>query len=202
MNKCTKEQFLKDTKDHKMAIIFDGDNDNVRHISFKKPGTNALKFDLVTWLGHLCIAGDMGTYVFARTQDMFGFFRRDELTINDDYWAEKCLSGSEHEKISKFSVELFKANVQEYFDDYMCDEKPKNKEVWWASVKESGVEMVENESDAIDWAYHAGNSSMLDGAFLDFWEVSHREYTYHFIWCLYAIVWGIQRYDLEAHVCL
>lgn len=29
----------------------------------------------------------------------------------------------------------------------------------------------------------------------DFWECSSEVYTYHFIWCLWAIAWGIRQYD-------
>lgn len=32
-------------------------------------------------------------------------------------------------------------------------------------------------------------------AFQDFQEVDLTEYTYRFIWCCYALAWGIQKYD-------
>ena len=31
--------------------------------------------------------------------------------------------------------------------------------------------------------------------FTDFWEHNFQEYTYHYIWQLYAIVWGINVWD-------
>ena len=31
--------------------------------------------------------------------------------------------------------------------------------------------------------------------FSDSWEIKAQPYTYHFLWCLHAIVWGIQQYD-------
>jgi hypothetical protein len=31
--------------------------------------------------------------------------------------------------------------------------------------------------------------------FSDFWEHDLTEYTYHYIWCCYAIAWGIAEYD-------
>jgi hypothetical protein len=31
--------------------------------------------------------------------------------------------------------------------------------------------------------------------FSDPWEIDGEDYTYHFIWCLFAIVWAIQQYD-------
>lgn len=35
--------------------------------------------------------------------------------------------------------------------------------------------------------------------FTDFWEMDCTEYIYHFIWCCYALAWGIQMYD-EAKI--
>ena len=32
----------------------------------------------------------------------------------------------------------------------------------------------------------------------DSWEISGNRYTLHFIWCLYAIVWGIDQYDTKT----
>jgi len=31
--------------------------------------------------------------------------------------------------------------------------------------------------------------------FEDFWEIDCHDYTYSFVWCCYAIAWGIQVYD-------
>lgn len=36
----------------------------------------------------------------------------------------------------------------------------------------------------------------------DFWECSSEVYTYHFIWCLWAISWGIQQYDQHKKATL
>jgi hypothetical protein len=31
--------------------------------------------------------------------------------------------------------------------------------------------------------------------FQDLWESNFERYTFHFIWCCYAIAWGIKTYD-------
>jgi hypothetical protein len=31
--------------------------------------------------------------------------------------------------------------------------------------------------------------------FTDFFEHSLEDYTFHYIWCCYALVWGIRQYD-------
>ena len=72
---CTPELFLRDVQQHQIQVIrHDGVN---RHIRFKRPGSMSYYFDLITWPGHLCYTGDMGTYVFRRMDDMFEFFRDD-----------------------------------------------------------------------------------------------------------------------------
>lgn len=111
---CSKDQFLKDVEDHKINVVMD--NGLYRHINFSK-GSFCYSFNLVTWPGHLCIEGDMGTYVFSRVPDMFAFFRdeySEELKINTRYWSEKCETKG---NIKEFSVDSFRENVQEYIDE-------------------------------------------------------------------------------------
>lgn len=51
-------------------------------------------------------------------------------------------------------------------------------------------------SDDEHEAYSAANDFESDGfSFRDFWEVDNTDYTFHFIWCAYAIAWGIKQYD-------
>ncbi len=34
-----------------------------------------------------------------------------------------------------------------------------------------------------------------DFKFHDTWEIDGMDWTYHYLWCLHAIVWGIDQYD-------
>ena len=83
-------RFLRDVRDHKMIIELD--QGVHRSIRFGRPGSSAYHFRLNTWPGHLAISGDMGSYVFSRTADMFEFFRDSAMTgrINPGYWHEKA----------------------------------------------------------------------------------------------------------------
>jgi hypothetical protein len=38
---------------------------------------------------------------------------------------------------------------------------------------------------------------LREGELTDLWEYDFKSYTFHYIWCLYAIVWGIRTYDLS-----
>lgn len=199
MNKnITEKRFLKDVSNHKIEIIRD-DGVN-RHIRFRRDNSYVYGFDLITWKGHLCYTGDMGTYVFARIEDMFDFFIMDKsdfnysyknkLNINSGYWAEKVLSMDRYGKIKEFSPELFEVAIKEAFENYFSDEE--GKEDCWSEIESRVLSCSEdNEYVAMD----AAMSFEYNGfEFVDFFETNCREYTLHYIWCLYAIVWGILKY--------
>ena len=80
-----KEFFL--NSDHELSILHD--EGVYRHLQMKQPNTNNMWYDIVTYPNNLVISGDMGCCVFSRINDMFQFFRTDELSINYSYWSEK-----------------------------------------------------------------------------------------------------------------
>lgn len=194
---CTKEKFLRNVVGHKMNIV--AEYGIIRHIDFCIPGNINMSFQLTTWPQHLCISGDMGTYVFSRVEDMFTFFRRNNLVINDGYWHEKLEAECTRSHSRKYSEDVFQQNIKERFDSWFDGESfdaPTKSKVW-----------EEIEADVLDYsefdqeAYHAAIDFKSEHVpafnFWDFYEVDSRIYTYHFIWCLYAIVWGIQQYDAK-----
>jgi len=192
---CTEERFLRDVKDHHMKVLRDDGVD--RHLRFRRPGTICYGFDLITWAGHLCITGDCGTYVFARITDMFEFFRvapryEGTLHINTGYWHEKVLAKDRHGGCEEYSRDAFHKAIKEWFKVW-SEYQPKGlRDEGWRYVEEQVLSHDENEYDAINAALSFSYES-LD--FQDFWEVNLREYTFRYVWCLYAIVWGIQQYD-------
>lgn len=190
MREPTEAEFLKDVATHQMTILRE---DGVhRHIRFARPGTGCMYFDLITWPGSLCYTGDMGTYVFSRLTDMFEFFRTDRrgedgLYINLGYWAEKLQAVDKHSPPMEFSLEKFRDVVRGYIEDEDTPEDFK------AAVTEELLdEDFEHEHAAYQAAYdfRHGNRG-LD----DFFEHSMKEYTQRFIWCCYALAWGIKLYD-------
>lgn len=188
--KKVEKAFIKDIDEHVMEIIKD---DGVyRNIKCQQPGTYNLYFNITTWPGYLAITGDMGDYVFSRVDDMFTFFRRDELKINSGYWAEKVKAESVYGGgIAKFSVEEFESSVLSHarcwLDLEEGDEIPKD--------MMSEIDCLigcEDEYDCVD-SIRRFSSTEID--FDDFWETSCDKLTYHYLWCCYAIVWTIQQYD-------
>lgn len=188
-----KEQFLKDTATHALKTL--RCNDTHRHLQFRNPNSFTYWFDLVTWPGVLVIDGDCGTFVFRRLTDMFEFFREPKMEINPHYWAEK-LQSIRREGVKEFSPAKFREVIKEYFEShfYRDNDNPLKAETW------AVIEM--NVLSAIEDGEHAARQAVEDFdhkgfRFTDFWECSTSEYTHQFIWCLYAIVWGINKFDKE-----
>jgi len=199
MINCTEESFKKSTKDHKMHII--RDEGVHRHIRFKKPRTVCYSFDLITWPGHLCITGDCGTYVFQRTEDMFSFFRgnprqKERLYINPGYWGEKLLSIGTNAGYKEFDEDVFKKRVADHFEQWKEHKdltSSQSRSLWEALESTVLSYMMDGEVQA----YQSISEFEYEGfQFEDFFDAGGTEtYAFHYLWCLYAIVWGIQQYD-------
>lgn len=205
---CSQEQFQKDTATHEMEVLLD--NGLYRHLKFRRPGTGAYGFDIITWPGHLAISGDMGASVFTRLLDMFEFFRRapkwraenpGKLGINVPYWTEKLVANNGAAKV--FSGDVFKASLRDAFNDYFDGEEltPAQEAVkaeLWAEIER---EAPCNDGAHAAHAWAAGFepsscSSLVRGfRFHDFWERKVTEYDYHLVWRLYAIAHAVQMYD-------
>lgn len=192
--------FLEKTKDFIMKIEYDfGFN---RHIRFRHPSSSFYWFDIITWDGSLVINGEYGTWVFSRLPDMFCFFRidpgdfnynREGMSINPDYWAEKlkaCDRGSS--SATEFSHKLFEQNIKKEFDEYEFETEDLAVDCW-KEIEEEVLCYSDNQHEAMT---AANNFSHKSGFNLEnFWEVDSHDFRIEYIWCLYAIVWGIQQYD-------
>jgi len=209
----TEQSFLKHVAKHEMITLRD---DGVyRHIRFKEPGTGNMHFDLVTWPGYLAYSGDMGCFVFSRLTDMFEFFRTDRqyqtgggLKINLSYWAEKLQAvdgnGSFVKGVKEFDEDLFSRIVLEYLVAWIREHrdettKDERRELWDDVIE--GVINADGDNDgsrkqiaAHDFD-HFVNDEVGIFEFRDFWEHDITRHTFHFVWCCYALAWGIKLYD-------
>lgn len=210
-------RFLADTATHELRIVFD---DGVhRHLQFRRPGTYCYGFDIVTWPGHLAISGDMGTAVFSRLHDMFEFFRAEPaehekaggLFVNDGYWAEKCVANDGAKQ--EYSARLFRDLVTRLFKEYVEERvdpddlaDPDTPPEWVARLWQELELEVLNDSedhDALSNAISAMSDfrptdpDYSDFQITDSWEYasSLQQYTFHFLWRLYAIARAIRAYD-------
>jgi hypothetical protein len=193
------------------------DNGIYRHLHFKnsdpKWGFNQW-FEIVTWPGYLSYSGDMGCFVFSRLTDMFEFFRhsplneRESLYINIDYWAEKLEAvdrlGGRTPGAEAFSAEKAEARIHEevnqWIEDYSLSKKEQTElrveiqnEVLWA-LNDSESELYRALRE---FSYEIKDEKL---EFQDSWEWDLKEYTGRFIWCCYALAWGIRQYDKAKQI--
>ncbi len=204
MRECTEELFLSDVATHQMTLI--RDDGLHRHVRFKKPDSGDQYFDLITWPGALCYTGDMGTYVFSRIPDMFGFFRfsnrEGPLRINEGYWAEKLLATDRCDGHREYSADTARKYIESQLDQFKeffdLDVEDGTGALQFAELKEA---VEADVLAAVDDGEHALREAMADfehggrNWFPDYWERRFDEYTLRFTWCCYAIAWGIRQYD-------
>ncbi len=194
-----KNGFLKDVEQHIMTKHRDAGVH--RSVHFGRPGSSMYHFRLATWPGHLCISGGMGCYVFSRTSDMFEFFRtgirEEKITINPGYWAEKCVAVDRTDGLERYSPDKLIEHVKDYACEHFgVDSFEKLKLELQEAIRNEVIEHAQDETSE-----HLAIRAAMDFRwgpefpFQDFWEVHCRVYTYRYLWCLHAIVWGIREYD-------
>lgn len=188
--------FTRQTTNHSMEVL--RDDGKYRHLKFTNNGSQNFRFDLITWPGYLTYCGDMGTYTFSRLPDMFEFFRDEHEGINPGYWGEKLQGYDKHTGYRKFSPEVFRKRVSDRFHSWIenTDATPEAADDLFDAIEYQ----IMGEADdsefraycAIENFFHYGSDFRFDDFFDD--GVAE-EYTFHYIWCCLAIVWGIQQYD-------
>ena len=197
----SRERFVRETADHKMTVLHD--DGLYRHLRFQRQdGASFYWFDLVTWPGSLVVNGDCGTYTFSRIRDMFEFFGPSGARggfedarwgINPQYWAQK-LRGPGRDTAREYSHDTFRARVLEWFSD-VAEELDEEET---AALRSALDEQVLDDS----WGEpgeHEAHSRLRDfehagHTISDSWEWDLREYEWEFLWCCWAIVWGIDQY--------
>jgi hypothetical protein len=190
---CTREQFDADTADHVMTVLLD--NGIHRNLRFAKPGTYCMSFNIITWPGSLCITGDMGTYVFERLRDMFEFFRSPAGRINKGYWAEKVVAQCKTDGVDTFDLDAMVSHAVEAYREHWVDSGKWGMRL--EGFKELRQYVFDNEDEGSFRA--ALNDFEWEGfRFSDTWEWNPRQYTFRFVWALYAIVYAIKQWD-AAH---
>lgn len=201
MSECTEERFLKDVEQHELTIVRD---DRVsRHLRFQRPGTYNRHFDLITWPGYLCYTGDMGTYVFRRMEDMLAFFRNDNrdfnrggLSINPGYWGEKLEAIDNCDGYRQWSSHKFEQFIRDDFGGWLEDSELSDDQKT-AATEQFESDVIRALGDGKEAAYLAARDFEFAGCspFQDWWEVDTDDYSFRFLWCCYALAWGVQKYD-------
>lgn len=198
------EYFQRDVTSHSMEVLHD--DGDYRHLKFTNNGSQCYRFDLITWPGYLTITGDMGTYTFSRVRDMFTFFRADqwETGINPGYWAEKLQAGPAYAQRSvymEWDQDAFKKRVCEEYRDWLGGKlryfDPEDLADLKDEIRTEVLDHAEFEATAcvaVQEFHHEDARGLFADFLCDLGNSCHR-YQFHYLWCLYAIVWGIQQHD-------
>lgn len=182
MNNSEQAQNYLNDRDYKMKILHD--EGVFRTLQFTHGDSTASHFLITTWPGHLCISGDMGAFVFSRTQDMITFFSGDG--VNPQYWAEKVQAESRFGKgIASFSLDSFIEQMNEEKKQLLLDGASEDD----VADSFSMLSFVEDEYSAVNFF----RDFSLEGFELD-WETSHDEYNFHHLFACYAINYACNLY--------
>jgi hypothetical protein len=183
------QRFNRDVEDHELTVLLD--QGLYRHLRFKEPGTSMYYFDIITTPGQLTIRGDMGTYVFAREMDMFPWFNGSY--VNAGYWGEKLQAIDKQGGYKEHDEELFKQYIFEDFWERREDYD--DAAAIWAEIRENMLgRWVDRSSASACWELMDGFKSH-GFTYSDAWEHTFKRYTFHYLWCCHAILWGIQQYN-------
>jgi hypothetical protein len=191
------ERFARETTKHEMTILHD--DGLYRHLRFRSPDNSFYWFELVAWPGKLSVGGDVDGFTFSRTEDMFGFFRQSSYKggINASYWAEKVVAS--RNDVKAYSMDLFNEQVAAELKDAEED-YPGIAKAW--DEKNTGF-FAEYNTEYEDGAFAAlhefsflpENATGEPFTFYDTSDWDLTDYSWNFLWCCNAIVWGIRQYD-------
>lgn len=195
-----KDKFLSDVSSHQLTII--KDDGPHRHIRLAKPESSNMYFEIITWPGYLCICGDMHTFVFRRTHDMFTFFRNnaDDWGINAHYWQEKLEAPNGRDKsVKDFDIKKATEAAKEQFEEWKADLEPGEYDDDVLEQLADNVDSILEATDEYEFVelIRGFDNEGTPFDYSDFWEVSTESYSYHYLWCCHAIVWAIQQYDAQ-----
>lgn len=154
-----------------------------RHWRCQKPGTINLYFDVVTWPGFMCVTGDMGEWLFRRTDDMVEFMRSSCMSYG--YAAEKCVAhrGELTEFCWDDMNEWLSGLEKEATEAGDSDTLDKIEEVRQA------YQCYELEHDVYKAIYESGLSDDPPRC---------QNFTYRFLWILHAIKWFCEKAEQEV----
>ena len=186
-------RFNTDIKDHQMEIL--QDDGLHRHLVFSKVEHSwHYRFNIITTPGQLTITGDMGTYVFARIEDMFKFFHG---YVNAGYWGEKLQAIDKHCGYREHSEDRFKRFVLEDFWERRTEYDVTEAAKIWADIRE---DMFGYFTDITSTHECIGLLTRFDSygfTYMDAWEHDFEEYSAQYLWCCHAILWAIEQYRAE-----
>ena len=184
----TYDRFRRDVADHQLTVVHD--QGLYRHLRFRNPKSFMYWYDLVTFPGSLVIKGDMGTHIFTREEDMFGFFGTGD--INPSYWAEKTPDWGRGPGIKEYRPTIFESTILSMSGDFVREHTVLDTALFVSQINHGILE----EKDDYHAAVRAASDFSWNGheVFPEIHGMDFTEYTEQFLWSCLAIPYGIRHY--------
>jgi hypothetical protein len=110
------------------------------------------------------------------------------IAFDESYWAQKC-QASDRSGIEEYSLDIARQVLRDYLDDCEASDSVRQ------AVDDEDLEFyAEHGEDAFRSRLYEFEH---DGFQIDISEHRLREYTFRFLWCCHALVWGIRQYDAQ-----
>lgn len=209
------EEFQRHTQHHQLKINL---NEGLyRDITFHKIDGSEYHFNITTRPGYLIFTGDMGSFTFKRSNDMVEFFLSDKPEvdyINPEYWAEKVTASPNcgtHEHSKELAKSFLAQELSEYIEelrendrDYEGDTRnysneynvsPENlKKIEQANEWINNTLTYDHKHQFFEKLYNMNPSETGGFIISDPFDCNFNEPTYSYLWCCYAIKWGLSQY--------
>jgi hypothetical protein len=184
--RLTADKFLDQVnKGHTLKVL--KDDGLYRHLRISLKDT---WYEIITAPNYLFFVGDMGDYCFSRIEDMFAFHRKKGYDkIDFSYWAEK-IQMSCRDGIERFDTDQFISDIKYHYDiTPECEEELRD------ACEESKDAADVLRDCEITYRNDGGEVARLDLS--DDYELfgAGQTYTYRYLWCCYAVVFAIHKYD-------
>ena len=177
-------------RDYKMKIVLD--QGVHRHLEFKHNNRSDGHFNITTWPGHLCISGDMGTFVFRRIEDMIYFFNGEG--INPGYWSEKVQAGASISgAVREFDFDVFQKDIKERLSEYLDEDEYEEKTIEEAKKAIEQLEWVKGDEYGAITFIRELSSDLIEICDLP----DHKVWTFHYLFACYAINYACNTYLAE-----
>lgn len=181
------------TQDHQLTVVHD--DGLYRQLRCRKPGTNIWDWDVITWPGHLAVTGDLGSFTFAREQDMLlQFFHGLDAKrgIDTRYWLEKCIAWDQHTPRRVLCSQYVKQHYRDDLDGYSNDDStydmPQERHSKWRQALELADEHDETTN------IHEMLTFLMNNIDPDAWDWNITKPGYRALNVCLLIAWTHDRY--------
>ncbi len=183
--------FAAATRSHELTVL--RDDGQYRHLRFASPDNGFYWFDLVTWPGRLVFTGAMGTFVFATGAaiDPLVAFRY-QTGVYPGNWSRWVIAGQDQTR--GYSEDVFRRVVADRVAE-AADRFPGLREAVDRDVLASddyNLEYEECAREAVAAFQFTSGQAVFRFEGVDAWDLM--DWSWWYLWCCHAILWGIDRY--------